>query len=156
MQAASFTSASSALHAMLAGKAKITLVSKASGARFTYRICRAERPDQHGIQPYFVSLLSGPDNDHDFVYIGMLRPDLATGRGFRFSLTAKSRVSADAPSVKAITWTVASLYTTDRIPEKLEVWHEGCCCRCGRTLTVPESLATGLGPECAKKEARAA
>jgi len=28
------------------------------------------------------------------------------------------------------------------------VFHEGACGRCGRTLTVPESIASGFGPEC--------
>jgi hypothetical protein len=30
----------------------------------------------------------------------------------------------------------------------LEVWHEGRCGRCGRALTVPESVERGIGPEC--------
>jgi hypothetical protein len=29
------------------------------------------------------------------------------------------------------------------------VWHEGRCGRCGRKLTVPESIESGFGPECA-------
>jgi hypothetical protein len=37
--------------------------------------------------------------------------------------------------------------------DKLEVWHEGRCGRCGRRLTVPESIESGLGPECATKAA---
>jgi hypothetical protein len=32
-----------------------------------------------------------------------------------------------------------------------EVYHEGRCGRCNRKLTVPESIETGLGPECASK-----
>lgn len=27
--------------------------------------------------------------------------------------------------------------------------HEGRCCRCARPLTHPESIATGIGPDCA-------
>ena len=33
--------------------------------------------------------------------------------------------------------------------ETVQVWHEGRCGKCGRKLTVPESLTSGLGPECA-------
>lgn len=36
------------------------------------------------------------------------------------------------------------------LPE-CEVWHEGRCGRCGRKLTVPESIETGIGPDCAKR-----
>jgi hypothetical protein len=31
-----------------------------------------------------------------------------------------------------------------------EVWHEGKCGKCGRALTVPSSILTGIGPECSK------
>jgi hypothetical protein len=34
---------------------------------------------------------------------------------------------------------------------KLEIMHEGKCCRCGRTLTNPESIQHGIGPECSGK-----
>jgi hypothetical protein len=37
------------------------------------------------------------------------------------------------------------------LPKGLKVHHEGRCCRCGRKLTVPESIETGLGPECASR-----
>src|ERR1019366_4832357 len=44
-------------------------------------------------------------------------------------------------------------YLWDRVlrgllPANLEVWHEGKCGRCGRKLTVPESIERGIGPEC--------
>jgi hypothetical protein len=39
----------------------------------------------------------------------------------------------------------------DAIPGMLEIWHEGRCGRCSRKLTVPESLKSGFGPECAGK-----
>jgi len=34
-------------------------------------------------------------------------------------------------------------------PTNFEFWHEGRCAACARRLTVPESIARGLGPECA-------
>ena len=36
----------------------------------------------------------------------------------------------------------------DDVPDNLRVYHEGKCCRCGRTLTTPESIKKGIGPEC--------
>lgn len=154
MQTAAFTSASAAYSAMLAGNARITLVSKATGARYTFKIARAKKPGStpNAGRTWFVSLLSGPNNEADFTYIGVLRDGWGS-EGVRFSTTAKSRMRPDSAPVKAIGWAVHALYDRGEIPAALEVWHEGCCCRCGRTLTVPESIATGLGPECAKKAA---
>jgi hypothetical protein len=39
---------------------------------------------------------------------------------------------------------------TNKLPEFVEVWHEGKCGKCGRALTVPSSILTGIGPECSK------
>lgn len=36
-------------------------------------------------------------------------------------------------------------------PAAFEFWHEGRCAACARRLTVPQSIATGFGPECAAR-----
>ena len=90
---------------------------------------------------YFVSLLSGPDNESDFVYLGMVSDNV-------FRLTRKSRMTSDSLPVRAFTWAFTKLVQRT-MPPQLEVWHEGRCGRCNRKLTVPESVAAGIGPECA-------
>lgn len=128
----------------LAGKAKFTLVSKATGTRFTFRV--SEAPDGTA---WFVSLLTGPDNEADFAYIGLIRDG-------QFRWTKKSRVSQDAPSWRAFSWffLMVTQGNEEALLRGIEFWHEGQCCRCGRTLTVPESIASGIGPECARKAGR--
>lgn len=158
---------------IFAGNATFTLRSTKTGARFTYivrvkkedlRRFEAERrlvdtarrngtlldfrPDMTGDQvTYFVNLLRGPDNTADFAYMGVLRRDPA-----RFFWTAASgRVGRGAPAFKALMWMLDVM--ANKHPNvsgsSLEVWHEGRCGACGRKLTVPESIAAGLGPECA-------
>lgn len=133
------------------GKAFFTLRSVKTGTRFTYRVTAIEDDGRNGYsvhehesRAYFVSLLNGPDNWQNYRYIGLV------GRDRRFRLTAKSTVSADATSVRAFAWTWERL-AAGRSIDGVEVWHEGKCGRCGRKLTVPESIATGFGPECASK-----
>jgi hypothetical protein len=36
-------------------------------------------------------------------------------------------------------------------PATFEFWHEGRCAACARRLTVPQSIATGFGPDCADR-----
>jgi len=43
------------------------------------------------------------------------------------------------------------LMLTNRLPETIVVYHHGTCGRCRRKLTDPESITTGIGPECVKK-----
>ena len=138
-----FTDGTAAKTYARAGNARVTLVSGATGARFTYRICASKRRDGDDRPPvHFVAVLSGPDNDADYTFLGTVFAD-GTYRPGR-----NSRIAKDAPSARAFDWAWGYL-TDDRLPPGAEVWHEGRCGRCGRSLTVPESVATGLGPICA-------
>ena len=141
---------------MCAGNATITLRSMRSGMRFTYKFKRLEGPESSEGTVYFVNLLRGPDNTTDFSYMGLLtaRTYLAAPYPTRFGFrtTAKSAVGKDAQSSIALRWFLAQLdggHST-RLLEQLEVWHEGVCGRCGRKLTVPESIELGIGPDCAE------
>lgn len=135
-----FADARQALAFVLGGNATFTLRSKATDARFTYRV----RQKDDG-KVFFASLLNGADNETSYAYFGFFRNGTFRHGG------AKARAGLDAPSVKAFVWTMARL-AEGRIPDNLEIWHEGRCGRCGRKLTVPSSIASGLGPECASRD----
>jgi len=126
---------------MLAGKSFFTLRSTKTGTRYTYRVMQAERGG------WFVSLLNGPDNWNNYQYIGFIGQ-----QDRKFRTTGKSTLPATAEPVRAFAWTFGRLVAGQLI-DGCEVWHAGKCGRCGRKLTVPESIATGLGPECAGKAA---
>lgn len=147
-----FSKASDALTFVLAGNATFTLVSERTGARFTYKVRLADRRPNDPRRSWFVSLLSGPNNEADYVYVGMIREGFGND-GPAFRTTAKTKASPDAPSIKAIGFAVHALYDRGEIPAGLQVWHEGRCCRCGRVLTVPSSIENGIGPDCAEKMA---
>lgn len=138
------TSAADATRFILGGNATFTLKSKATGARFTFRVRKPKDVDPGRDPVFFVSLMNGPDNESQYAYFGFLR------RGVYFHGGRKARVAEDAPSAKAFAWAYRALMRGE-IPAQLEVWHEGRCCRCGRKLTVPESIKSGIGPECASR-----
>jgi hypothetical protein len=130
---------------ILAGDAIVTLVSP-TGARYTYRVERS-RPQDDWPPVWFVSVLTGPDNENDYRYAGFISATEEWVHG-----GGRAELSADAPSVGSWAWCwerIAALEPLRGRQGEVEVWHEGSCGRCGRTLTVPESLATGLGPHCA-------
>lgn len=128
------------------GAAVFTLRSLRTGTRYTYRV-RVKKEDAAAgsADPvYFVNLLRGPDNEGDYAYVGALRRDM----GLR--LTSASRMGRGAPGVVALVWFLDAMKGGRAVlGSSLEFWHEGRCARCGRRLTVPESLADGYGPECA-------
>lgn len=126
---------------ILGGKATVTLVSKRTGDRFTYRV-QGKDVGSTGNQKtlHFVSVLTGPNNQEDYEFLGTIFEDGVYRHGGR------SQIPRQAPSAKAWDWTWQHLLSTD-----VEVWHEGECSRCGRALTDPESIRIGLGPVCATR-----
>ncbi len=121
----------------LAGNATFTVRSVPTNVRFTSRV----RQVQPG-GPHFVSLMSGPDNTSSFQCLGTIFSDLNYAHG------RKSRIGTNAPSAIAFGWVWAH---RDELDGKVEVFHAGKCCRCGRKLTTPESIEAGIGPECKGK-----
>ena len=122
---------------VFAGNARFTLVSKATGARYTYRL---KLSDNGGI--FFASVLTGPDNTTDYRYAGIVPSRERTA----FRTTKGSKLGPSAPSVRALEWFLRHLES-----EQVEVWHEGRCGRCSRVLTTPESVERGIGPECLER-----
>jgi len=125
---------------MLAGNSTFTLHNMISNARITYKVRQAEAKEDGEEKPnfFFVSYLNGPDNWTNYEYIGIIDNN-------GFCTTKKTRVSEDAPSLKGFKWLYRHM---TNISQPMEVCHEGKCGRCGRKLTVPESIKSGFGPEC--------
>jgi hypothetical protein len=154
--AGELNSVSKVLGFMFAGNATFTIRSRKSGTRYTYKVRKADKlPNCPWLTTWFVNLLCGPDNSNDFAYLGTIKLDdrqknvpLADAR--HYSHGKASRVNATAPSAQAFMWLYRNLQT-GVLPDSVEVWHEGRCGRCGRKLTVPESVSRGIGPECAER-----
>lgn len=121
------------------GNATFTIRNPGTGGRFTFRVRQGKGENA----PTFVSVLTGPDNTADFTYLGCIFAD------GRFVVTRKSRISPTAPSAKAFAWLHGRI-AAGRDLGPVEFFHEGRCARCGRALTVPESIESGFGPECVK------
>ena len=135
-------SAEAALAFILAGNAYFTVRSAKTGVRYTFRVSLNKSGQKNGWKPmHFVSLLTGPDNTADYTYLGAIRTGL-------FYLTRASQMNEQSTPVRAFRYLYEHL-SAKRFPADLELWHEGRCGRCGRKLTVPESVERGIGPECA-------
>lgn len=122
-----------------AGQAVFT-VSNPKKEHYTFRI---DAVNDLPHQPLFLHLLvSGSDN---FQYIGMV--DRETGY---VKTTKASKITEEATSFKVADWALRHAWAGKELPEGYKLQHEGKCGKCGRRLTHPTSLETGLGPECAK------
>jgi hypothetical protein len=141
--AAIFKTAADARRFVRGGNATVTIASKRTGEHRTYRVSRTE--DESGRKsPFFVGVLTGPDNTASYTYAGILAGD------GQIVPTKKSKLAADAPAVRGWNY-VARHLATDSLPTDADVMHEGRCGCCNRPLTRPDSIERGIGPECAAK-----
>lgn len=123
---------------VFAGRAVFTLVSAATGDRFTYKVGKAK-----GKGVFWVSLRTG--KDEKWTFFGVLRKDGT------FFFSQKSPMESDDIEVAAFDWFIRHLLASDNKLDQADFWHEGRCARCGRELTDPESIQRGMGPTCWSK-----
>lgn len=141
-----------------AGRAVFTLVSTETQKRYTFQVAQqrkvirdeATNVDKSQLIPghFWVRTLGAGSR---WLPIGKLTDDEWHSR----------RESALAKPIAAFGWFWRGLRSAQeslvpisppQLPTSVEFWHEGQCGRCGRELTVPESIKSGIGPECAKRE----
>lgn len=126
---------------LLAGKATFT-VSNDSGSHYTFRI---NKKDGNRGPMYFVKLLTGSDNMTSYTYMGMVN---ATQH--RAYPTKASKYNKDSLVFKVLNWALNIIAFEKDVPEGYEILPSGTCFKCGRKLTTPESIKSGLGPHCRK------
>ena len=142
MKGHKITDTKEALKFMFAGKSIFTFINTKTEGRFTYKIKSSKDSNL-----FFVSVLTNPDSEHrelsTYSYIGIcVEGNYKHGK--------KSVVSSESQSVKVFDFMLGKL-KSGSLPDFLEVWHEGFCGKCGRRLTVPSSILTGIGPDCFKR-----
>lgn len=139
------TDAAIAKRFVLSGRALFTLKSARTGNHITFKIKAAREQRPQG-PSHFVSVLDHADGQGGYSYLGLVRDER-----FEIGSLRKTHHTSSSTSAIALSWLFGNL-AQGQLPEQCELWHEGKCGRCGRRLTHPDSIATGLGPECAGKK----
>lgn len=135
MKGHKITDSKQALKFIFAGKSVVTFVNTNTGNRFTFKVKQAKDSNL-----FFVSVLTNPDQ---YTYVGTcIEGNYKHGK--------KSNIKSDSQSVKVFEYMIARLMN-NTLTDFLEVWHEGFCGKCGKRLTVPSSIITGIGPDCIKR-----
>lgn len=119
-----------------AGRAIFT-VSNPKGEHYTFKVTPSRSQD------YFLAfLLVGSDNTNynHYAYLCKIR---------RYDLAAVATKEIHT-SVRVLSWVLKLILKGESPPEGYKVQPSERCGRCGRLLTTPESIESGLGPECRK------
>ena len=126
---------------ILGGNATFT-VQNPAGQHYTFKV-KQPKPEM----PHFLSLLTGPDNENSFTYLGVV------SHAGMVCLTKGSRMNESSLPVRVANFALRCVWgtQTNGLPVGYQIRHEGKCGCCGRKLTTPESLDRGIGPECIKR-----
>lgn len=117
--------------------AVVTLVSPKTGDHRTFRVTTAKRGPLEGRR--ILELLVGQNNESDYKGFGFIQEDgtVRLWRKYEGTIFAQYADLIDRPT-----------YWANR---GVQYMAEGRCRCCNRRLSNPESLRTGIGPECAKR-----
>lgn len=118
---------------------KITVKNPATGNHRTFQIKTVKKGSLEGKR--ILSLLSGPDNESDYVGFGFVNDN-------NVSVWNKFRADSQYAKLGKMLENLDTLMNEG----KVEVLFETKCRRCNRTLTTPESVVSGIGPDCASRE----
>lgn len=113
------------------------------------------QPDNSSFCPgkRVVALLTGPDNESSYRSFAFMDDNgIHVWRKYRC-------IPGQEPTVweryAQMLWQMATNPASTYHQRGAEILIEGRCCRCNRALTHPDSIETGIGPECAKIMANA-
>lgn len=137
-----------ALRFILAGRSEFTLLSDKTRVKFAYRLKKRKvnkEKEKENKYLYYVTVLKGGER----IYAGVLYySDLK--KMYMFSTGKKGKMTGDNIEIKSLMYVINKLNERN-YGMRLTIYHVGRCGRCGRVLTVPESIMSGLGPECITK-----
>ena len=123
---------------LLAGNATFT-VSNPEGKHYTFKVIKSKSKNTNGKYMFFIKVLTGPDI---YTYVGVVEQY----GGVR--LTKKSKYKNDTLLFKVADWAIRTVMFTQELKEGYHIDHAGKCGKCGRKLTTPESIKSGIGPIC--------
>lgn len=138
-----------------AGKAIFT-VANATGEHYIYQVTKKDPEPGSKYESFgptwFVAMLTGPDNTSDYTYMGLVEHrfnQLQYNSGANWvRLTKASKYKMDSKPIQVFNFAMRVVEGKQQLPAGYSIRHNDLCGRCGRQLTDPTSLATGLGPIC--------
>ena len=125
---------------VLGGKSLFTVKNEETGSRFTYKVGQSKKIED---SPFFVSVLTGANNEvwSNYTFLGTIFEK----KNYRHG--KNSSIGYDAQSEAVFKWFFPRMMN-NKLPDVVNVYHEGKCGICGRKLTVPESIELGFGAKC--------
>ena len=133
---------------IFAGRSVFTLENKESGNYITFKISQIKKQGKVVANQFGINCKVLGDSDAGYQFLGFLDIQKKT-----FKRWGSQSGNPSYVGYKTFAWILNNLGQLERFTDKdkLAIYHEGTCCKCGRPLTVPHSIDTGIGPDCYEK-----
>ena len=126
---------------IFAGRSVFTLENSETGNYLTFKVKQIKKNYKEVPGQFAIECKTLGDKAHGYKFLGFV--DL-NERKFK-----KRYWDANFVGFKTWVWLLKNLERLEDFT-KLAIYHEGRCCKCGMPLTVPESIDSGIGPDCKK------
>lgn len=136
-----------ALPFILAGKSEFTIQSNNTGKQFAFKMSKQKSTASYEDSSEFVYFVSVLQNEKS-TYAGILLYNSKTSL-FEYRRGSKGKIEVSDIRIKSLLYILNSL-NIGKYDINVTIYHCGKCGRCGKKLTTPESILTGLGPSCSK------
>lgn len=123
---------------ILAGKSTFTIQSIKTDSHLTFKVNKKD-------DIWFVKCLM---NGEKYTFIGTI---FQKNNTLFYKPSNKSVVTSEATSQKVIGWLIANIDNYSKLDSQMIFLHSGKCGRCGKELTNPVSIESGLGPQCSAR-----
>lgn len=125
---------------VFAGNALFTLLNEETGNHVTFKVKKHKEDDV-----WFVNTLA----THNYVHIGTCFSDK------KFKVKTNGILNQNDRRVEVFSWMLDKFFNNQEKYPMVKVYHHGYCGSCGKTLTTPESIKSGIGPVCGGKMRKA-
>lgn len=142
-----------ALQFMLAGCSEFILVSGKTGTKLRYKLDKKLSTQNLNTnssdEDQFIYWLNTGEKSGTLIYGGVLFFD-SNDNQFKFGKGARGNLLKTDIRIKSLLYVLNNLYKNNT-QINVKIYHVGKCGKCGKKLTDPVSILTGLGPHCAKQ-----
>lgn len=127
---------------IFAGRAIFTLENNSTGNYVTFRVKEVKRKGKVVPGQFAIEAKALGDKTYGYEFLGFMDQQAGTFNKWR-------KTNPEFIGFKTFGWLMKNFGDLERF-DKLSIYHEGVCCKCGLPLTVPESIEDGIGPQCKK------
>lgn len=124
-----------------------TVQNRLTGEHRTFRIRTQKDDASFAPGKRVVALMTGSDNETSYTGFAFVTED-------GLAVWNSKRTAGGYVAYAALLWSLAVDGGFSQYADKYSLTASKKCIRCNRKLTTPESLAAGIGPECAGRSSR--